>query len=250
MNPVLELQDVNKNRHDAEGVPLFSRVSAQIIEPSIVALLGVSGQGKSTLLRMIASLDKVDEGKILLHNVSQREMDPRQWRMKVCYVAQQSVMLQGSIEQNLRTVSQLHRIPYEDKLVQHLLPRLGLEHLELSKNADRLSGGEKQRVSLLRSLLLHPSVLLLDEITASLDRGSKEKVEQVLQEWCHQEGTTIIMVTHDFEQARQMSKTVWFMGEGTLLENSETAAFFENPSTELARSYIQSPLQKEQPCPS
>lgn len=251
MNPVLELHNVKKNRHGSEGTPLFANVSAQIAEPAIVALLGVSGQGKSTLLRMIAALDNVDEGHIRLHNVSQREMDARQWRMKVCYVAQQSVMLQGSIEQNLKTVSLLHRIPYEDKLVQHLLPMLGLAHLDLSKSADRLSGGEKQRISLLRSLLLHPAVLLLDEITASLDRGSKEMVEQVLQEWHHQEGTTIIMVTHDFEQARQMSKAVWFMGEGTLLENSETAAFFEHPSTELARQYImQPPLQKEQPCPS
>lgn len=246
MKPILQLQHLRKNRNDLESGSLFANVSADIAEPAIIALLGVSGQGKSTLLRMLAALDNIDEGDVRLHNVSLRETDPRTWRMKVCYVAQQSVMLQGSIEQNLKTVSQLHRIPYDVKLVQHLLPRLGLDHLDVNKNADQLSGGEKQRVSLLRSLLLHPQVLLLDEITASLDRGSKERVEQVLEEWHHQEGTTMIWVTHDIEQARQMSKTVWFMGEGTLLENSATASFFEQPETELARNYVQAPAQKEQ----
>ncbi|WP_054023055.1 ATP-binding cassette domain-containing protein [Bacillus sp. FJAT-28004] len=248
MEHVLELQGVRKNRNGAEGDPLFSNVTATIADPIIISILGVSGQGKSTLLRLLAGLDKADEGDIRLHNISQRDIDPRLWRMKVCYVAQQSVMLQGSIEQNLKTVSMLHRMPYDEKLVRHMLPRLGLDHLDVSKSAELLSGGEKQRISLLRSLLLHPTVLLLDEITASLDRGSKEMVEEVLREWHHQEGATMLWVTHDLEQAQQMSSSVWFMGEGTLLENSETAAFFEQPTTELAQNYIKAPIQKEQPC--
>lgn len=250
VEPILELRQLRKNRSGVEGGPLFANVSADIAEPAMIAILGVSGQGKSTLLRMLAGLDHVDEGEIRLHNVSQRGTDPRAWRMKMCYVAQQSVMLQGSIEQNLRTVSLLHRIPYDEKLVRRLLPRLGLDHLDVSKSADQLSGGEKQRVSLLRSLLLHPAVLLLDEITASLDRGSKELVEQVLREWHHQEGTTMLWVTHDLEQAKQMSGSVWFMGEGTLLENSKTANFFDQPLTEPARNYIKAPEHKEPPCPS
>jgi putative ABC transport system ATP-binding protein len=245
---VLELQGVRKNRNGVESDPLFSNVTATIADPIIISILGVSGQGKSTLLRLLAGLDKADEGDIRLHHISQRDIDPRLWRMKVCYVAQQSVMLQGSIEQNLKTVSMLHRMPYDEKLVRHMLPRLGLDHLDVSKSAELLSGGEKQRISLLRSLLLHPTVLLLDEITASLDRGSKEMVEEVLREWHHQEGATMLWVTHDLEQAQQMSSSVWFMGDGTLLENSETAAFFEQPTTELAQIYIKAPIKKEQPC--
>lgn len=248
MASVLELQSIRKNRSGDGNVQLFANVTATIADPAIISILGVSGQGKSTLLRLLAGLDNADEGDIRLHNVSQRELDPRVWRMKVCYVAQQSVMLNGSIEQNLRTVSMLHRIPYDEKLVRHMLPRLGLDHLDMGKSAEQLSGGEKQRISLLRSLLLHPSVLLLDEITASLDRGSKEMVEEVLREWHHQEGATMLWVTHDLEQAQQMSSSIWFMGEGTLLENSDTAAFFEHPTSELAQNYIKAPIQKEQPC--
>ncbi|NIK79618.1 putative ABC transport system ATP-binding protein [Paenibacillus castaneae] len=251
MKPVFHMQQLRKKHEGKENQALFANVTAEIADPTVIALLGVSGQGKSTLLRILASLEHADEGDIGLHNISQREMDPRLWRMKVCYVAQQSVMLTGSIEHNLKTVSLLHRIPYEDKLVNHLLPRLGLDHLDLSKSALELSGGEKQRISLLRALLLHPEVLLLDEITASLDRSSKQMVEQVLQEWHQQEGTTMIWVTHDIEQAKQISQTVWFMGEGTLLENCSTEAFFEQPATELARNYVQAPSvsYKEDPCP-
>ncbi|MOA37332.1 L-cystine import ATP-binding protein TcyN [compost metagenome] len=121
----------------------------------------------------------------------------------------------------------------------HLLERLGLEYLDLTKNAADLSGGEKQRISLIRSLLLHPEVLLLDEVTASLDRGSKQRVEELLLEWHVQEGTTMIWVTHDLEQAKHISRTIWFMGEGTLLESCPTDVFFTHPSTETARCFIQ-----------
>ncbi|MGO4547224.1 ATP-binding cassette domain-containing protein [Paenibacillus sp. 2TAB23] len=246
MKPMLEFRHLKKNIGGPADRPLFENVSAKVAEPAIIALLGVSGQGKSTLLRILAGLEAVDEGDIRLHDISLRGSDPKEWRKKMCYVAQQAVMLPGSIEQNLRTVSMLHRSPYDEKLVRRLLPKLGLDHLEPGKNAQQLSGGEKQRVSLLRSLLLHPSVLLLDEVTASLDRASKELVEQALREWHEQEGTTLIWVTHDLEQARQMSGSVWFMGEGTLLENSRTERFFERPETALAREYIAAPLQKEQ----
>lgn len=248
MTPVLQLQQLGKKHEGKENSPLFTNVTADILEPAVIALLGVSGQGKSTLLRILAALDHADEGDIRLHNDLQGETDPQLWRKRVCYVAQQAVMLHGSIEHNLKTVSRLHRIPYEEKLVKHMLQRLGLDHLELSKSAEDLSGGEKQRISLLRSLLLHPKVLLLDEITASLDRNSKQMVEEVMKEWHHQEGTTMIWVTHDVEQARMVSQTVWFMGERTLLEQNATRAFFEKPKTELARNYIQAPAYKEQSC--
>lgn len=243
--PLLQIKQLRKNRDDADKSPLFSGVNAEIAEPEMIALLGVSGQGKSTLLRILASLTRADEGEISLQGASQRQMDPRLWRMKVCYVAQQPVMLGGSIEHNLKTVSLLHRTPYDGKLAGRLMGELGLEHLEPGKNAQDLSGGEKQRVSLLRSLMLRPEVLLLDEITASLDRGSKEKVERTLQEWHRKEGTAMVWVTHDLEQARGISSTVWFMGEGTLLENCATERFFERPATELAQGYIKSPEQKE-----
>lgn len=249
MKAILEIQQLSKSHLDSKQQHLFTQVNASITEPEMIALLGTSGQGKSTLLRILSLLDAPDEGDILFHNQSYKSYDPRKWRMKVCYVAQQAVMLPGTIEDNLKTVSTLHRISYDQALAVRLLKALGLEHLELNKQASDCSGGEKQRISLIRSLLLRPEILLLDEITASLDQKSKQWVEEVLLQWHEQEGSTMIIVTHDLQQARKVSKRVWFMGEHTLLEDTATAAFFTQPATELARGFIHLPEKEESPCP-
>jgi putative ABC transport system ATP-binding protein len=239
---ILSFKDLKKSHSGSEHSYLFSKVTADITAPDVIALLGASGQGKSTLLRILSRLDIPDEGEILLHNLSFRKIEPKDWRMKVCYVA---VMLSGSVEENLKMVSSLHRFPFDDQLVNRLLEQLGLKYLDLTKSAADLSGGEKQRISLIRSLLLRPEILLLDEITASLDIHSKQLVEQMLLEWHRREGTTLIWVTHDFEQARHISQRIWFMGEGTLLEDAPTAVFFDQPTTASARSFLQMPPKEE-----
>ncbi|SEB54222.1 ATP-binding cassette domain-containing protein [Paenibacillus sp. GP183] len=238
---VLDIQGLKKTFEGSTQPYLFSGVSAQIAQPTVIALLGASGQGKSTLLRILSLLDEPDEGDILLQQVSFRSMDQRSWRMKVCYVAQQAVMLSGTIEDNLKIVSYLHKKPHDHQLMSQLLKQLDLEHLQLGKSAADLSGGEKQRISLIRSLLLRPEVLLLDEITASLDMHSMKLVEQLLLNWHREEGTTLIWVTHNLEQAHSVSQRIWFMGNGTLLEDSPTTEFFQQPATDMARSFLQLP---------
>lgn len=96
--------------------------------------------------------------------------------MKIAYVAQQAVMLPGTIEDNLKIASTLHKSRFDEGLAREFMKDVGLEHLDWAKQARDLSGGEKQRVALIGSLLLHPVILLLDEITASLDQQSKEYV--------------------------------------------------------------------------
>lgn len=175
MSSIFEIQrlaKLNWKSRDQASKYLFSDISAEISESDRIALIGASGQGKSTLLRIMALLDAPDEGDTLVNGTSFKIMDSRLWRMKIGFVAQQPVMLPGSVEDNLRTVSKLHDRPYDHKLVRRLLEQLGLEQLDLSKKAADCSGGEKQRISLIRSLLLRPNVLLLDEITASLDIDS------------------------------------------------------------------------------
>jgi putative ABC transport system ATP-binding protein len=90
-------------------------------------------------------------------------------------------------------------------------------------------------------MMLRPEVLLLDEVTASLDRTNARFVEEQLTRWSQQEGTSLVWVTHDQEQAQSFSTTTWFMGNQTLLERQPTARFFDNPSTELARQFIMRP---------
>ena len=241
MTAVLAMQNLVKfnwqSRNTSSSRYLFSQLSAEITQPDKVALIGPSGQGKSTLLRILALLDVPDEGDLLLNGSSFRQTDPRLWRMEVSYVSQQAVMLPGSITDNLSTVSRLHSRPYDAELAAQLMNQLGLDYLDPGKKADECSGGEKQRISLIRSLLLRPAILLLDEITASLDINSARKVEDLLMEWHQKEGATLIWVTHDLEQVRRISNRTWLMNGGGM-EDHCTAAFFDQPSAALARQLI------------
>ncbi|OCT12277.1 ABC transporter [Paenibacillus pectinilyticus] len=242
MTALLEIQGLAKGfggHGKSLSSYLFSEVSAKIMPSERIALIGASGQGKSTLLRTMAVLHTPDEGDMLFHQNSFRKMDPRLWRKQISYVAQQPVMLPGSIEDNLRTGSRLHGEPYDLQLAKRLLAAAALGEKAATHPANDLSGGEKQRVALIRSLLMRPAVLLLDEVTSSLDTISTMAIEELLLQWQEAEGTTMIWITHDLKQATRVSDRVWFMASGTLAEDRHTSEFFQQPVTDAARHFIQ-----------
>lgn len=235
---ILRMKNIRKKHAGTDRPWLFEQVTSEVYEDDRIALIGVSGQGKSTLLRILSRLDRQDDGMIEYRGVPYNQVDPREWRTHICYVAQQAIMLEGSVEDNLKLYSTLHQKTYNKEQAYHLLERLGLSGLDLTQDAKSLSGGEKQRISLVRSLLMNPEVLLLDEITASLDLGSKQKVEQLLMEWQESHHTALIWVTHDLEQARKVSKRIWFMAQGTLLRDEATDLFFEHSADDEVSLYL------------
>ncbi|SEM53614.1 ATP-binding cassette domain-containing protein [Paenibacillus sp. OV219] len=238
---MLDIKQVAKrsfHMKNANAPYLLSNISATVDKGERISLLGASGQGKSTLLRLLSILHTPDEGDICLDGVSFRQMSPSLWRKQVCYVAQQAVMLPGSVEDNLKVPSQLHQLPYDQKLAKRLLEAARLSSLDLKKDARELSGGEMQRIALIRSLLLRSDIILLDEVSSSLDAPNTLAVEQLLDEWHRSEGTIMIGVTHELKQAERVSSRIWFMAGGTIVEDTSTQQFFENPSTETARQFI------------
>lgn len=241
MSATLQLDALGKQRHPPDGSWLFRDVSASIREPAIVSILGKSGQGKSTLLRIIGRLTAQDQGSVLLDGRKMEQWSPIAWRMRISYVAQTPVMLPGSVEDNLRAASMLHQRPFDRKQARQWLEQIGLEYLDWSKPAEQLSGGEKQRLALVRTLLLQPAILLLDEVTSSLDGLSKQAADTLLVDLHANEGTTILWVTHDLEEARTTSSRVWFMAEGRLLEDAQSEAFFAAPATEQAQIFFAQP---------
>lgn len=245
--PILHIRGLSKHIEEEQGEKriLFREVSAQIDASSRVALMGASGQGKSTLLRIIGMLDKPDSGTIHFRGQSQQAILPSVWRRKIGFVAQHAVMLEGTVESNLKTASLLHKEKFETALSRELMEKVGLGQMDWNKRAADLSGGEKQRVALVRSLLLKPELFLLDEITASLDTHSKHAVEQLMLEWHNEYGTPMIWVTHDLDQARMNSNLVWYMAEHTLLESTPTDQFFVRPATAQARSFLELPEEME-----
>ncbi|WP_312113442.1 ABC transporter ATP-binding protein [Brevibacillus reuszeri] len=238
MHTSIEIESLGKQFDSPSGQWLFRNVDAKITEPTTIGVLGKSGQGKSTLLRILGRLIPPDSGTVRLNQKDISQWDPAKWRMKMSYVAQHAVMLPGSVEDNLRTVSTLHQRPFDQKHARDLLEQLYLDNLDWSKSAQQLSGGEKQRLALVRTLLLQPEILLLDEVTASLDALSKQAAERLLIDLHTQTGTTLIWITHDLEEARIACKRIWFMANHELHEDAPREAFFHAPQTVAAKDFL------------
>ncbi|WP_433614624.1 ABC transporter ATP-binding protein [Paenibacillus cellulositrophicus] len=215
---ILSFTNLSKTISSVSNRIIFSQIAGTVPAGEKIVFVGPSGQGKSTLLRILGLLDEADSGEMLLLGKPLHEWNPQAWRMNVCYVSQTPVMLEGSIEDNLRTVSRLHHTEYDPAYADHLMSSVGLGDMDLSKEASTLSGGEKQRVALVRSLLLRPKLLLLDEITSSLDDVSKYAVERLITDINRQEGTGYVWISHDRDQAARIGERVWSLSNGTLSE--------------------------------
>ncbi|WP_432442807.1 ABC transporter ATP-binding protein [Mesobacillus selenatarsenatis] len=167
----------------------------------ITCIVGPSGSGKSTLLRLLNSLSSPDHGEILFKNKPISSMDPLQLRRSVVMVSQAPVIFDGTIEDNLqigRTFSEKEPAGEED--MNYLLELFSLGKL-LDEEAEHLSGGEKQRLSWARAMLLDPEVFLLDEPTSALDEETARTVLLRFRDYAREKSKTVIMITHSQELA-------------------------------------------------
>jgi putative ABC transport system ATP-binding protein len=175
-----------------------------------LALTGPSGSGKTVLLRALALLDPHDEGRIEWGGRSLREEAIPAYRKKVVYLHQRPALFEGTVADNLKHPFTLraHREKRFDRArVVGILETLKRDETFLEKSSRDLSGGEAQIVALIRCLQLDPTMLLLDEPTAALDRATAEAVEEILYRWQLEAPgeRTLIWVSHDLEQAKRMN---------------------------------------------
>jgi putative ABC transport system ATP-binding protein len=214
--PLIELREVTKSYDSPEGrtTPL-KLVSAVIPPESVIALMGPSGTGKSTLFRLLNRLEDPDHGSITYKGKPLSEWDPILLRREVHHVFQSAVLFPKTVADNLNYPLKLQGKSMSEEEMARLLERVGLSKSYLTRSIEKLSGGEKQRVHLARSLSLNPHVLLLDEPTASLDPESTERIEQEMR--CYREkGHTVLWITHQPEQARRIADQVWHLESGHL----------------------------------
>lgn len=151
-----------------------------------VALVGPSGSGKTMLLRAIAGLDPLDEGKLILDDRPAGTWSPSSYRARVMYLHQRPALLSGSVEDNFRRAFRLrtHRDRHYDQArARDLLEALGRAPSMLTQESSTLSGGEAQVLALVRALLLEPEILLLDEPTSSLDPATASMAESLVEDW-------------------------------------------------------------------
>ncbi|MCA9630081.1 MAG: ATP-binding cassette domain-containing protein [Myxococcales bacterium] len=206
--------------------PLLTGVDLEVEQGELVVLLGASGAGKSSLLRLLNRLEEPACGKVEFLGKPLGDYEPRALRRKVALITQTPVMFPGSVRENLGMVPRGYAPPTEASM-RGEIEALGLSTMLLDQDATRLSGGEKQRVSLARSLLMTPDVLLLDEPTSALDPHHEAKVAQLIAELRDRRQLTCVVVTHSERLARQLGGRWVLIRGGQLLDRPSDGALAE-----------------------
>ena len=210
---------------------ILDNISFEILDKSITAILGPNGAGKSVLLQTINGLVPILKGKITFNSEETSEVI----RKKQAMVFQTPTLLRRSVLDNMEFINKINKeTNISDAKI--LLKKVGLDDF-YNHPARLLSGGEKQRLSLARALLLKPKLLLLDEPTTNLDPYSLKLIEDLILEESIK-GTSIILTTHDMAQAKRLASNIIFINKGKVLEQTEGKVFFRKPATNEARKYL------------
>ena len=222
---------------------ILDGVDLTISKGEVVVMLGSSGCGKSTLLRCINGLESFDKGSIRIdgEEIVSGSKNLPQLRQKIGMVFQSyDLFPHRNILDNITLAPvKVQKCAKEDARAQaeQLLRRVGL--WEKRKAYPReLSGGQKQRVAIVRALCMNPEIMLFDEVTAALDPEMVREVLDVMLELA-QGGMTMLIVTHEMGFARAVADRIVFLDEGKLLENLPAETFFNNPSTQRAKDFLQ-----------
>jgi tungstate transport system ATP-binding protein len=205
----------------------------------ILGIMGPSGSGKSTLLRLLNFLEPATSGTIDFNGfpVNGNSLPPLEARRKVTMVFQEPLLLSTTVEGNVAYGLKLRGEKHIKPRLQRALEKVGL--LPLAKtSAATLSGGEAQRVALARALVLEPEVLLLDEPTANLDPYNVALMENLITALNREQGTTIVLVTHNVFQARRLTHRVLLLLEGRMVEVGETEVVFTRPRDPRTAAFI------------
>jgi putative ABC transport system ATP-binding protein len=198
--PVLfELRDVTLRR---AGRPVLDSIGAEI-SAGATAIVGPSGSGKSTLLRLLNRLDDPDAGSISYRDRPLDAYDPLALRREVSLVPQLPALLEGTVESNLRYAAGLAGTELD---TGRCLGLAGLASQFAGRDVAELSVGEQQRAMLARALAQQPGVLLLDEPTSALDHEARDAIEATLAELRRELDISLIVVSHDPEQARRLAE--------------------------------------------
>jgi UDP-glucose/iron transport system ATP-binding protein len=216
--PLLEACHIGR-RDDADGAELLADVSLSLRAGGRLGLTGPSGAGKTVLLRALARLDPLSSGDIFWQGGPVHGHRVPAFRAQVIYLHQRPVLVEGSVEANLRwpfRLKQHHEQSFDRQRIAAWLERLDRDESFLDKRYHDLSGGESQLAGLLRALQLDPKVLLLDEPTAALDRHTATLAEGLLAEWLADVPgeRAYVWVSHDTQQTERMCEAILHMNGG------------------------------------
>ncbi len=228
------------------NLKVLKGISTEIKEGEVISIIGPSGSGKSTFLRCINKLEEATSGELLVNgkNILDKKVDINKIREEVGMVFQHfNLFPHKTVLENITLGPTRLK-----KMTQDEANRLGIELLEKVGLADKanvypnkLSGGQKQRVAIARALAMNPKVILFDEPTSALDPEMIGEVLEVMKDLAR-DGMTMLVVTHEMGFARNVGNRVFFMDQGTILEDTKPSEIFENPREERTREFLEKVL--------
>ncbi|MGX5025389.1 iron efflux ABC transporter ATP-binding subunit FetA [Enterobacter asburiae] len=217
-NAVLQIKDVGFR---VGNNTILQHVGFSLFPGEFKLITGPSGCGKSTLLKIVASLLSPTEGTILFEGQDIATLSPESYRQQVSYSVQTPVLFGETVYDNLMFPWQIrNKTPEPEKFLSDLA-RFGLAQETLTKSINELSGGEKQRVSLIRNLQFLPKVLLLDEITSALDDANKRNVNEIIHRYAREQKIAVLWVTHDSNEITHADDVITLQPHGGKMQEAD-----------------------------
>lgn len=201
---VFEVHDLSYTVGDKE---ILKHINLEIEKGKYITVIGPSGSGKSTLMRILASMISATSGEVIFDGKRIETYEPTTYRQRVSYAFQQPTLFGKTVRENLNFPFEVRNLEFDEGKVKQYLKMVNLDESYIDKSVNDVSGGEKQRIALIRNLIFPPEVLITDEVTAGLDVENKTIVHEMLQQF-NQQGVTILRVTHDESEIEASHDTI------------------------------------------
>ena len=242
---MINVENLSKN---FGNLKVLKNISTTINKGEIISIIGPSGSGKSTFLRCINKLEEPTEGHIYIDDMDlmDKNTDINKIRERVGMVFQHfNLFPHMTVLENLilsPTIVKKETKEEAEKYALYLLQKVGLSD-KANSYPNQLSGGQKQRIAIARALAMKPEVILFDEPTSALDPEMIKEVLDVMRNLA-KEGMTMLIVTHEMGFARNVGNRILFMDNGEIIEDCSPKDFFENPTNERIKDFLNKVLNK------
>lgn len=224
------------------SLQILKNITGFFRKGKITTLVGPSGAGKTTLFRLCNGLISPTQGNITVNAKDINQYNPTELRRNVGLALQSATMLSGTVYDNLKLPRTLAGEMLTEEEAEILLTKVGLDKDMLKRKVTDLSGGQRQKVSIARTLVNRPEILLLDEITSSLDRVSRDDIEKLIERINKEFSVTIIWITHNLNQAIQIGDDTWVMMKGELVEYGPSSLLLE-PKDQRVKQFVEGEIK-------